>query len=174
MAIQLNKREKLAVWAAGIAIGLFIMSKLVILPYLETREKWTRQIEAQKVTLLEMQALKAEYKNSKQLGDHSQVQLDKRGKDFILYSFINDVSDKTKIKDNIAYMKPSTIEQKGSPRKIDVVEMKFSGVTLTQMAHYLHMVEKSVNQVFIKRAAISKSTKKKGYIDVTLMLETII
>jgi len=174
MAIQLNKREKFAVWAAGIAIGLLIMGKLVIFPYLETREKWGRQIEAKKVILLEMQALKAEYKNFKQLSDHSRVRLEKRGKDFTLFSFINDVSDKAKIKDNVTYMKPSTIEQKGSALKIDVVEMKFSGVTLKQLAHYLQMVEKSGNQVFIKRVAISNSAKKKGYLDVTLLMETVI
>ena len=174
MAIQLNKREKLAVWAAGIAIGLLIMGKLVVFPYLDAREKWARQVEVKKVTLLEMQALKAEYKNFKQLSDHSRVRLEKRGKGFTLYSFINDVSNKAKIKDNITYMKPSTIEHKGSALKVDVVEMKFSGVTLKQLADYLHMVEKSGNQVFIKRAAISKSTKKKGYLDVTLLVETVI
>lgn len=174
MAVQLNKREKLAVWTAGIAIGLLVMGKLVIFPYLEAHEKWARQIEAKKVTLLEMQALKAEYNNFKQLSDHSRVRLEKRGKDFTLYSFINGVSDKAKIKDNITYMKPSTIEQKGSALKVDVVEMKFSGVTLKQLAHYLHMVENSGNQVFIKRAVISNSTKKKGYLDVTLLVETVI
>jgi len=175
MAIQLNKREKLVVWAAGIAIGLLVMGKLVIFPYLETRAKWVRQIEAKKVTLLEMQALKAEYKNFKQLGDHSRGRLEKRGKGFTLYSFINGVSDKAKIKkDNIVYMKPSTIKKKGSALKVDIVEMKFSGVTLKQLANYLQMVEKSGNQVFIKRAAISNSAKKKGYLDVTLLMETVI
>ena len=71
-------------------------------------------------------------------------------------------------------MKPSTIQKKGSPLKVDVVEMRFSGVTLKQLVHYLYMVEKSGNQVFIKRAAISNSAKKKGYLDVTLMMETAI
>lgn len=174
MAIQLNKREKLAVWTAGIAIGLLIMGKLVIFPYVETREKWGRQIEAKKVTLLEMQALETEYENSKQLSDHSRVRLEKRGKDFTLYSFINGVSAKAQIKDNITYMKPSTIEQKDSALKVAVVEMKFSGVTLKQLAHYLQMVEKSGNQVFIKRVALSNSAKKKGYLDVTLLMETVI
>jgi hypothetical protein len=174
MAIQLNKREKIAVWGAGIAIGLLIMGKLVIFPYLEAHEKWARQIETNKVTLLEMQALKADYKNFKQLSDRSQVRLEKRGEDFSLFSFINGVSDKAKINENITYMKPSTIQQKGSQLKVDVVEMRFSGVTLKQLMHYLHMVEKSGNQVFIKRAAISNSAKKKGYLDVTLLMETII
>lgn len=174
MAIHLNKREKLTVWAAGIAIGLLIMGKLVVFPYLDAREKWARQVEVKKVTLLEMQALKAEYKNFKQLSDHSRVRLEKRGKDFTLFSFINGVSAKAKIKDNITYMKPSTIEQKGSALKFAVVEMKFSGVTLKQFAYYLQMIEKSGNQVFIKRAAISNSAKKKGYLDVTLLMETAI
>ena len=174
MALQLNKREKLAVWAAGTTIGLLIIGKMIIFPYLETREKWASQIEANKVALLEIQALKAEYNTFKQLRDHSRGRLEKRGKNFTLYSFINDASDKANIRDTIAYMKPSTIEQKDSPLKLDVVEMKFSGVTLKQLTHYLHMVEKSGNQVFIKRVAISNSAKKKGFLDVTLLMETVI
>lgn len=174
MAIQLNKRERLALWVAGVAIGALIMVKFVIFPYLEAREKWARQIEAKKVTLLEMQALKSEYHNFKQLGATSRSRLAKRGKNFTLYSFINNAAAKAKIKNNIVYMKPKKIEQKGSAVKVDVVEMKVAGVTLKQLVNYLQMVEKSGNQVFVKRTAISNSSKKKGYLDVTLLLETVI
>lgn len=173
MAIQLNKREKLAVWAAGIMIGVFVVCQWGVFPYLEAHKKWDRKIEAKKVTLVEMQALKAEYENFKQLGDHSRIRLEKRGKDFTLFAFLNNASDKVKIKKNLTYMKPSTIEKKGTPFKIDVVEMKFSNVTLKQLSQYLHTVETSGNQVIIKRATISTSSRKKGYLDVTLLLETV-
>jgi hypothetical protein len=173
MAIQLNKREKLAVWTAGITIGLFVFFEWGVSPYLEARQRWARQIEAKKVTLVEMQALKAEYENFKQLSEHSRIRLERRGKDFTLFAFLNDASDKVKIKENLTYMKPSTIEKKGIPFKIEVVEMKFSNITLVQLSQYLHAVEKSGNQVTIKRATISTSTRKKGYLDVTLLMETI-
>lgn len=173
MAIQLNKREKLAVWAAGIGVFVFIVLKLVFFPYLEARDKWGRQIDAKKVALLEMQALKAEYNSFKQLNVLSSNQLKKRG-DFTLYSFLNSVTEKAEIsRDSIAYMRPSTIEKKGSPLKVDVVEMKLSGVTLKQLINYLHMIETSGNKVFVKRASISNSGKNKGFLDVTLLMETV-
>jgi general secretion pathway protein M len=173
MAIQLNKREKLAVWAAGIMIGVFVLCQWGVFPYLEVRKKWDRQIEAKKVTLVEMQALQAEYESFKKLSDYSRTQLERRGKDFTLFAFLNDASDKVKIKSNVTYMKPSTIEKKGIPFKIDVVEMKFSNITLKQLSQYLHAVEKSRNQVIIKRATISTSTREKGFLDVTLLMETV-
>ncbi len=173
MAIQLNKREKLAVWAAGIGLIVFIVAKLVVFPYLEALDKWGRQIDAKKVAMLEMQALKADYINFKQSNDLSHNKVKERG-DFTLYSFLNSVSEKAQISRNsIAYMRPSTIEKKGSPFKVDVVEMKLSGVTLKQLMNYLHMVETSGNNVFVKRASISNSGKKKGFLDVTLLMETI-
>lgn len=174
MAIQLNKREKFAVWAAGIGIFLFLVVKVVLFPYIDARDKWERQIDAKKVTLLEMQALKAEYNSFKQSNALSRNQLEKRG-DFTLYSFLNSVTEKAKIgRDRIAYMRPSTIEKKGSPLKVDVVEMKLNGVTLKQLVNYLHMVETSGNNVFVKRASISKSGANKGVLDVTLLMETIV
>jgi hypothetical protein len=44
---------------------------------------------------------------------------------------------------------------------------------LKQLSQYLHAVEKSGNQVTIKRATISTSVRKKGYLDVTLLIETV-
>ena len=99
---------------------------------------------------------------------------EKRKKNFTLFSFLNRASDRAKIKDHIAYMKPSTTEKKESALKMAVVEMKLSGVTLAQLMSYLHIVETSATQVFIKRTAISNSAKTKGYLDVTLLIETVI
>ena len=174
MAIQLNKREKFAVWTAGAMIGVFVLFHWGVFPYLQSHKKWNRQIEAKKVTLSEMRALKAEYRNLKQLSDHSRNRIEKRGKGFSLFAFLNDASDKVKIKDHLTYMKPSTIERKGIPYKIDVVEMKFSNITMQQLSQYLYMVETSGKQVFIKRSSISTASRKKGgYLDVTLLIETV-
>jgi hypothetical protein len=172
MAIQLNRRENLAVYAAGMMIIVFVIFKWGVFPYLDMHKKWDRQIEAKKVTLAEMQALKAEYKNFKQVGDHSRGRLKKRGKDFTLFAFLNSTSDRVKIKDNLTYMKPSTIEKKGTPFKIDVVEMKFSNITLKQLSLYLHAVETSGNQVMIQRATISTTSGKNSLLDVTLLVQT--
>ena len=71
-------------------------------------------------------------------------------------------------------MRPSTVEKKGTSLKIDVVEMKMSGVTMQQLINYLHMVETSGNNVFVKRASISISGANKGFLDVTLLVETVV
>lgn len=174
MAIQLNKREKLILWVTGVVVGLFLVGKIVLFPYLAAREKWAGQLAAKKVALVEIQALKAEYDHSKQLTARSKGDLKKRGKDFTLFSFLNSVSDKANIRDNIAYMKPSTTEKKDTAIKMAVVEMKLAGVTLEQLMTYLYMVETSGNQVFVKRSAISNSARKKGFLDATLLIETAI
>jgi len=173
MAIQLNRREKLIVWIAGILIGIFVLCEWALFPYLDAHKRWNRQIAAKKVTLAEMQALKTEYSKFKQVSDQSRKWLKKRDKHFSLFTFLNIAADKVKIKKNLTYMKPSTIERRGNPYKIDVVEMKFSKITLKQLAEYLYTVETSGNQVVIKRATLSTPAKKERYLDVTMLMETI-
>ena len=96
MAFQFNRREKAAVWVAGIGLFLFIILKLMLFPYMDAREKWRHQIEAKKVTLLEMQALKKDFQNFKQTSALSLDENEKR-EDFTLYSFLNSVTEKAQI-----------------------------------------------------------------------------
>ena len=59
--LQINKREKIAIWIGAGVVGLFLVLQLIINPFLDSRRRLFRQIDVQSRTLQEMQELRMEY-----------------------------------------------------------------------------------------------------------------
>jgi general secretion pathway protein M len=173
MAIQLNKREKIGIFVAVGVLCVFIFMQFVITPFIEKRDRLSKNIQIKTSDLEEMIRLKSEYDTLKKQSDLSKAQFAKRKRGFTLFSFLDKLAGQAKLKDRITYMKPSSSTQKNSPYKISTVEMKLQGVTLKQLVPYLHMVETSENMVKIKRLSISKAGKEVGFIDAVLQVETL-
>lgn len=172
MAKKLTRREKYSIFAASGAICLFILIQFIVFPSVDKRKRLKRTIQVKTQVLEEMITLKSEYDAIKKRNDLSKVRFKEREKNFTLFSFLDNLSGKAGIKDNITYMKPSTSAQKNSPYKTSQVEMKLQGLTLRQLTTYLHMVEVSKNMVYIKKLSILKTGKPKGFIDAVLQVET--
>jgi general secretion pathway protein M len=117
--------------------------------------------------------LKSDYDAIEKRTSLAKVRFENREKGFTLFSFLDRLTGKARIKEYVTYMKPSTTVQKNNSYKISQVEMKFKGLTLQQLTTYLHMVETSKNMVNIKRLSISKTGKQEGFIDAVLQVETV-
>ncbi|UCD89891.1 MAG: hypothetical protein JSW04_00160 [Desulfobacterales bacterium] len=172
MAKKLTRREKYSICAALGAIGLFVLIQFVVFPHLDKRKRLERAVQVKMGILEEMVALKSEYDAIQKRSDQSSIRFSKREKDFTLFSFLDKLSGRVGIKENITYMKPSTTVQKDSPYKISQVEMKLQGLTLQELTTYLHMVETSRNMVYINKLSILKTGKEKGLVDAVLQVET--
>lgn len=70
-------------------------------------------------------------------------------------------------------MKPSTTTQKDSPYRLSMVEMKLSGVTMSQLLAYLHGIETSRDMIAIKRLSISKGEQQADLINTVFQVETL-
>ena len=170
---NLNKREKYAVYAVSVLIAIFILIKFIISPIIDKRARLTRTLQSQTKTLEEMRHLQSEYSTIKEKARLSKKRFKARNKDFTLYSFLDRLADKSGIKNNITYMKPSTSAREKSGHKISKVEMKLQSITLNQLTSYLYGVETSKNIVNIKRISIVKTGSKEGYINAVLQVETV-
>ena len=170
---NLNKREKYAVYAVSVLIAIFILIKFIISPIIDKRARLTRTLQSQTKTLEEMRHLQSEYSTIKEKARLSKKRFKARNKDFTLYSFLDRLADKSGIKNNITYMKPSTSAREKSGHKISKVEMKLQSITLKQLTSYLYGVETSKNIVNIKRISIVKTGSKEGYINAVLQVETV-
>lgn len=173
MAIKLKKRERYAIYTAGIFICLFIGLQYIVFPFLDKREKVQRSTAAKTRILADMVLLKTEYESLRNQADSAKSRFSKRPGGFTLFSFLDDLAGKARIKSNITYMKPSISIQKNSPYKLSLVEMKLQAVTLDQLTAYLHMVEASPNMVRVKRLSILKKENQKNGINVVLQVETL-
>jgi len=172
MAKKLTRREKYSICAALGAIGLFVLFQFVIFPHMDKRKRLERAVQVKTEILAEITALKSEYDAIQKKNDQSSTRFRKREKDFTLFSFLDKLSGRAGIKENITYMKPSTTVQKNSPYKISQVEMKLQGLTLQQLTAYLHMIETSRNMIYINKLSILKTGKEKGFVDAVLQVET--
>ena len=150
-----------------------IISQLVISPLVDKRRQLDRQLVAQTRALQEMQDLKVEYEKIKKRADAEGDKMAGRSQGFTLFSFLDNLAGQVGLKDNIAYMKPSTTTVENSPYSMSVVETKLQGITMKQLTSYLYRIETSNNVVRIKGLSISKSGKQSGTVDAVLMAETL-
>jgi general secretion pathway protein M len=172
MVRKLTKREKYIIYALSGAILLFILIQFIVFPSIDKRKRLKRTLQVKEEALSEMIALKSEYDAIEKRTNLAKVSFEKREKDFTLFSFLDRLTGKARIKEYVTYMKPSTTVQKNNSYKISQVEMKFQGLTLQQLTTYLHMVETSNNMVYVKRLSISKTGKLEGFVDAVLQVET--
>ncbi len=173
MLKKLTKREKYAIYALSGAIFLFILIQFVVFPSIDKRKRLKRTLQVKEDALLEMISLKSDYDAIEKRTNLAKVHFKNREKGFTLFSFLDRLTGKARIKEYVTYMKPSTTVQKNNSFKISQVEMKFKGLTLKQLTTYLHMVETSKNIVHIKRLSISKTGKQEGFVDAVLQVETV-
>ncbi|MFP4225182.1 MAG: type II secretion system protein GspM [Desulfobacterales bacterium] len=171
--INLNQREKIIVYGAGLFIAAFILVQLIIMPVFEKRDELQRKLAAKQQTLSEMQRLRAEYQQLQQKIDASRNQFDKRPANFTLFSYMDRLAGQTGIKQHVNYMKPSTTVNDETGATLSRVEMELKKISLEALTKYLYNVETSENMVMVKRLSISRTGRENALIDAVLQAETI-
>ena len=172
LPLQINKREKIAIWIGAGVIGLFLLLQLIINPFFAGRQRLYRQIDVQTKTLQEMRTLQLEYASIQDKADDVRASVAARKTGFTLFSFLDTLAGQTGLKDRIAYMKPSTSTQPDLPYRMTTVETKLQAITLKQLLNYIYRIETSRNMVKLARLSITKTGKQAGTIDAVLLVET--
>jgi general secretion pathway protein M len=172
MAIQLNRREKIGLVAAAAVILVVGLVELVISPVSAYVNRLDRTLAAQSAALAEMQRLTAQYESLRADSEAQQARLNQRQKGFTLFSFLDRTAGQVRLKDRIAYMKPSADPIKDTPYRLSRVEMKIQAVSLPQLVGFLHRVETAPEAITVKRLSITQTGKEERLIDAVLQMET--
>jgi general secretion pathway protein M len=173
MAIKLNKREKISVAAAAVAILIFLLMQFLVFPLFDKNTQLSQTISTRQQELEQIQRLQQEYRQTADKAEQAKRHLKTRRRGFTLFSFLETLAGKTGLKSRISYMKPSTTTQKDSAYRISMVEMKLSGITMPQLLAYLHGIETSRDMIAIKRLSISKGEKQADLINTVFQVETL-
>ena len=171
MAINLNSRDKLALIIAGAVIILFAVFHFSLFPLIDRHKILKRQIPAAEINLEKMIFLNKEYtqiKSETNLSDHQHFQ----NGEFNLFSVLEQYAGEAGLKRHIAYMKPSFAEQTGTSLKLNMVEIKFETITMTELIKFLYRIETSEKKIHINRMSINKTSKPEGFINVVIQAET--
>jgi general secretion pathway protein M len=170
----LSARERIGIGTALVVVTLFAIIQFVVVPFNQKRDRLNRTIQSKLTALEEMVRLRAEYEEVNRKATVAKARFAKRDKAFTLFSFLDQQSGATGIKQNVAYMKPSSPPQKEGELPKSRVEMKLQSITLKQLTDFLDRVETSENQVFVRKMNLSVSGKKEKRIDATFLMETFL
>ena len=173
MPRKLSKREKYSLYLAIGFIFLFAIMQFVVFPVIDKKAQLKRTLKVKTRALNEMLLLKSEYDSIIKKTAMSEARITQREKGFTLFSFLDKLAGSAGLKDNINYMKPTSLKQPDSPYKKSQVEMKLQQITMDQLTRFLHGIESSPNSILIKRLSISKKGKAEGTISVVIQAETL-
>ncbi len=169
--MQLAKREKYLIGLAVCVIVFAVVIQLVIMPFVDGRQRMQNSVVAQERNLQEIVRLSQEYKALEQDSETLTQRLASRPGNFTLFSFLEKAAGKAGVKNNIKYMKPSASTGKG-PFKEALVEMKLERITLKQMVDYLKLIESPDDIVSVKRISVQTNKKETQYLDAILQVLT--
>ncbi len=172
MAIRLNRREKIGLVAAAAVVAVVGLTELVVSPLVAYVNRIDRSLTAGTASLAEMHLLKQQYEGLRTQSEAMQTHLARRPKGFTLFSFLDRTAGQTRLKDRIAYMKPSAEPVKDTPYRLSRVEMKIQAVGLAQLVEFLHRVETAPEAVTIKRLSIAQTGKEEKLLEAVLQVET--
>ena len=169
--MQLAKREKYLIGLAVCVIVFAVLIQLVLMPFVDGRQRMQNSVAAQERNLQEIVRLSHEYKALEQDSEILTQRLASRPGNFTLFSFLEKAAGKAGVKNNIKYMKPSASTGKG-PFKESLVEMKLERITLKQMVDYLKLIESPDDIVSVKRISVQTNKKETQYLDAILQVLT--
>ena len=170
--LKLNQREKMAVGIAGGALMLFVLLQFIVFPLLDGRAKLTKRLMVREKAVAEMRLLQAQYQKIGQRTGSLATLLAQRDPEFSLFSFLEEKSAASEVKELIAYMKPSKSTEHDQFRQSQV-EMRLQGVGLAKLVAFLGQVEAPDQLVAIEKIAIQDNSKEEGTLDVTLTVMSI-
>ena len=100
--------------------------------------------------------------------------LSQRTKGFTLFSFLDTLAEKSGVKDNVAYMKPSSRTFNDKNYAISMVKIKLDALYLKELVDFLYSVESSRNGVHIRSLSLSKTGKEQTMLDAIVEAETLV
>jgi general secretion pathway protein M len=169
--MKLGRREKLVIIAGGVAVVLLLFYRFGLSPAIERMRMLDRLVAIKERDLHQMKTLRETYLAQKRLMEEVNRSLAQRGQDFAIFSFLEDLANKTGIKNNIMYMKPA-ITTPGELFRESSVEMRLEGIALQQLTRYLYDIERAPQLLRVRRMHIKPRPANPDLLDVTFQVST--
>jgi general secretion pathway protein M len=169
--MKLGGREKLMLIAGGVVVALVLFYRLGLSPAIDRLRTLDRLVALQEREVHDMKALSETYVAQKRLMEDVNRRLSQRSKDFAIFSFLEDLANKTGIKNNIKYMQPA-LTTPGELFRESSVEMRLEGIALQQLTRYLYDIERAPQLLRVRRMQIKPRPADPDLLDVTFQVST--
>jgi general secretion pathway protein M len=169
--MKLGGRAKLAITVGGVAVALLLFYRFGLSPTLERLRMLDRLIAIKERELHEMKTLRETYLAQNRVMAEVKQSLTQRDKDFAIFSFLEDLANKTGIKNNIKSMTPA-LSTPGELFRESSVEMRLEGIALQQLSRYLYDIERAPQLLRVRRMHIKPRPADPDLLDVTFQVST--
>ncbi len=170
--MPLNKRDQTALIIGGIGLLLFLCVQFGVYPLYEKKQRLERVLITKQKNLVQMKEMQAQLAQLSSLGNDLILKLEKRNKNFSLFSFLEERAGKIGIKNKIAYMKPSDSVNGESYRQV-LVEMKLQAINLNQLVSFLKEIEQPQKLVALQRISIQENKRNRATLDVIMQVVSV-
>jgi general secretion pathway protein M len=142
MISSLSQREKIFVVGGGICVALVLLWFGVLAPYHAAVERHEARIASRQKQLQDIQELRREYLTLKKELETSERRLGNAALDFSLFSFLEEVTTRSGVRDRLVSMRPQNTSTRGEYRE-ESVEMRLERLELPQLVKLLHALEQA-------------------------------
>ena len=165
---RLQQRQIL--FGTGIVCVILAIIFWGILPAYEYRAELQDKQQKTRVRLQELEALKAKYEHARASSGNTQA-MGEKGPGFTLFSFLEQQATRDGIKEQIAYMRPSS-ESLSTGVVEDQVQIRLENVRLPRLVAFLKNIEYAPESIFVKRMTIRSPRSNPGQLRSDLVIVT--
>jgi len=172
--MNISQRDKKALIICAGFLITFVVIQFILVPALDRKKELGQRVAANEIALNEIISLQQEYSSLSRMNMAETDILSQRTKGFTLFSFLDTLAEKSGVKDNVVYMKPSSRTFNDKNYAISMVKIKLDTLYLKELVDFLYSVESSRNGVHIRSLSLSKTGKDQTMIDAIVEAETLV
>lgn len=170
---QLSAKDRRALLICAGLLVVFALLHFILLPLIDGRKRLEKGILSREKALAEMQALQTEIRQLNRQNSSLGERVARRSPAFSLFSFLEKGGEQAKVRENIAYIKPSdTVSSEGGLEEV-AVEMKVQAVPLDRLVAFLELIESPENLVEVERISILTNKKEQGGLDAVMRVVSL-
>ncbi|MBI4641079.1 MAG: hypothetical protein HY731_10310 [Candidatus Tectomicrobia bacterium] len=169
--MNLGTREKIIVISGVMFTILFVVYQFFLNPKIERFKRLDALILQEEKTLRELLKLRQDYLAKRELIREISKGVAQRDRGLPIFSVLEELATKSKVKGNIQYIKPST-PTVGELYKESSVEIRLEGVNLTQLISYLYEIGSSPHFLKVQRLHVKPRSGNRQVLDVTFQVST--
>lgn len=168
---RMAKREQLMLTGMIATVSALLLFHFLFSPLLDSRQRLQKSLIKKNIELQEIRDMQQEYQALRLQSGDIQERINKRAKDFTLFSYIEKQATVANVKKTIKYLKPSEVEKEGALNE-SRVDMKLQRISTANLVGFLKGLESDKNVVFINRLSIQEHGKDQGYLNVVIQVIT--
>ena len=168
----MTAREKKAVSLAAVAVLAFVFLQFLLLPMAGEARRLKKNIATQESQLAEMRQLVAQAGAGGSQQNAMKEVLQQRARDFTLFSFLEQAAATSQVKEHIEAMQPVQTQQEGDARG-NTVDVQLAQVSLSQLTHFLDLVESPQNLVAVERLTIQGGNQDGAPLNASLWVRSV-